>query len=146
MIVDINIRKMKTRTKAQLRKIADKLFSVWIRLRDRVDGQTECYTCGRRASYKSMQNGHFVPRQYLSVRYDEMNCHAQCYACNVLYNGQPSSYAKRLEEDYGSGTVELLESKRKETCHDFNYQEIIDIYTEKLEKLGWNTKIGDWNI
>ena len=135
----------KKKTQSQLRKAADKLFSTYIRLRDRVEGICECYTCGHRDSWKKMHCGHFVPRQYLAVRYDEMNNNAQCPACNLYYNGQPSAYAKRLEEDYGEGTVKLLESKRKTICHNFDYQAIIDIYTEKLEKLGWNTKTGTWN-
>lgn len=82
-----------------------------------------------------MQNGHFVPRQYLAVRYDEVNCHCQCYACNMLYNGQPSAYAARLERDYGKGTVEMLESKRKILVKDFPYEEWILIYREKLADL-----------
>ena len=62
----------------------------------------------------------------------------------MLYNGQPSAFAKRLDEDYGIGTVYDLEKRRKETCHDFDYQFVIDNYTEKLEKLGWDTKTGKW--
>jgi len=135
---------MKKKSKLSLREKADKLFSVWIRLRDRIDGECECYTCGKRANYKSMQCGHFVPRQYLSLRYDEVNCHSQCYVCNMLYNGQPSSFAKRLDEDYGIGTVFQLEGRRKETNRNFDYKWVIDIYTEKLEKLGWDTKKGTW--
>lgn len=120
-----------------MRKEADRIFSMYVRLRDRnAMGETFCYTCPKTADFKKMQNGHFVPRQYLSVRYDETNCHAQCYACNMLYNGQPSAYAKRLKIEYDKDIVELLESRRKEICHDFDYQSIIDIYTEKLEKMG----------
>lgn len=78
------------------------------------------------------QNGHFVPRQYLATRYDEVNCHAQCYACNMLYNGQPSSYAARLERDYGLGTVEALEKKRTVVTKDFPYEYWIEIYKEKV--------------
>lgn len=63
---------------------------------------------------KSSQCGHFVPRQYLSLRFDEVNCHAQCYACNMLYNGQPSAYAIRLKNDYGEDIVEKLEKRRRE--------------------------------
>lgn len=81
-----------------------------------------------------MQAGHFVPRQYLAVRWDEVNVHCQCYACNVLYNGQPSSYAKHLREDYGPDIVEVLENKRKIlTKLNVEYYEYwIGIYTEKL--------------
>jgi hypothetical protein len=75
-----------------------------------------------------MQCGHFIPRQYLATRYDEVNCHAQCYACNMLYNGQPSAYALRLEKEYGPGTVERLEGLRQKISHGFDYQAVIDKY------------------
>lgn len=56
----------------------------------------------------------------------------------MLYNGQPGAYATRLERDYGKGTVELLESKRKLVVkmkpEDYEYW--ITIFAEKLENLG----------
>lgn len=112
---------------SKLQKKADSVFSQFIRIRDK----GKCYTCGLQKHWKEMQNGHFVPRQYLSLRYDEINCHCQCYACNMLYNGQPSAYAKRLEEDFGAGTVARLESKRKDLClwREPEYNQIIDKYT-----------------
>lgn len=84
-----------------------------------------------------MQNGHFVPRQYLSTRWDEVNCHCQCYACNMLYNGQPSRYAERLEQDYGIGTVARLEAKRKEILKlsPFQYELLISDYKKLVELL-----------
>ena len=39
--------------------------------------------------------------------------HHNCYACNILYNGQPSAYALQLEKQYGKGIVQELESMRK---------------------------------
>lgn len=124
-------KRTKARSISKLKKELDAIFSKFIRERDK--GQ--CYTCPKRDEVKKMQNGHFVPRQYLAVRYDEVNCHCQCYACNMLYNGQPSAYAARLERDYGKGTVEMLESKRKILVKDFPYEEWILIYREKLADL-----------
>lgn len=121
-------KKARVKTKTQLRKIADKLFSEYIRRRD----GGKCYTCQKRDDWKRMQCGHFIPRQYLSVRYDEVNCHCQCYACNMLYNGQPGAYATRLERDYGRGTVEMLEKARQEVVPNFDYHYIIEVYKEKL--------------
>lgn len=101
--------KPKKKSLSKYKKELDRVFSIFIRERD--EGQ--CYTCPNKGEIKKMQAGHFVPRQYLAVRWDEVNVHCQCYACNVLYNGQPSAYAARLEKDYGPGTVEMLEGKRK---------------------------------
>lgn len=84
-----------------------------------------------------MQASHFVPRQYLSLRYDEINVHAACYACNMLYNGQPSRYAERLLKDYGPNTIVLLERKRLEITRYFDYEKIIEEYTNKCIELGF---------
>lgn len=102
-------RKSSTKSLSKYKKELDGIFSRFIRIRD--SGQ--CYTCPNKNEIKKMQAGHFVPRQYLAVRWDEVNVHCQCYACNVLYNGQPSAYADHLERDYGTGTVQMLESKRQ---------------------------------
>jgi len=130
-------RKMGKGTVSKLKKKLDAIFSLYIRTRD--EGQ--CYTCPKKDEIKKMQNGHFIPRQYLAVRWDEMNNHCQCYACNMLYNGQPGAYATRLERDYGKGTVELLESKRKLVVkmkpEDYEYW--ITIFAEKLEALKLST-------
>lgn len=131
--------KVKKVSLSKLMKKADAIFSQFIRLRD----NGKCYTCGLQKSYKEMQNGHFVPRQYKSLRYDEVNCHCQCYACNMLYNGQPSAYAKRLEEDYGVGTVARLESKRKDIClwREQEYTALIDKYTAKVLEMSQNNTL-----
>lgn len=65
------------------------------------------------------QNGHFVPRQYNATRYDERNCNAQCYACNMLYNGQPTEYALRLQAKYGDGIIKQLNDLRRTTKQFF---------------------------
>jgi 5-methylcytosine-specific restriction endonuclease McrA len=104
----ITPKKRKPRTLSSYKKELDRVFSIFIRQRD--NGQ--CFTCSKKDDYKKMQNGHFVPRQYLSVRWDERNCNCQCYACNMLYGGQGATYAIRLKEKYGQETVEYLESQR----------------------------------
>jgi hypothetical protein len=133
----LKAKKPKGKPALTLRKKLDTLFSRYIRYSAiEADGLVSCYTCPHRNEPKKMQNGHFVPRQYLATRYDEVNNHPQCYACNQLYNGQPSVYAMRLEKEYGEGTVALLEGKRQAIIPDFPYQYWIEIYTEKLAALG----------
>lgn len=98
----------KKKTLSKWKKELDTIFSIYIRLRD--SGQ--CYTCAKKDDYKRMQNGHFSPRQYLSTRWDERNCHCQCYACNMLYGGQPTRYAQRLRQDFGEAIIDELERNR----------------------------------
>lgn len=125
--------KIKEKPLSKLKKELDAIFSKFIRSRDK--GQ--CYTCPKKDDPKRMQNGHFVPRQYLSVRFDEINCHCQCYACNMLYGGQPSRYAMNLERDYGEGTVARLERMRQNITKltPFFYEYEIARYTQLLVEL-----------
>ena len=118
-------------TRARWKKEADMWFSRFIRQRD--GGQ--CYTCPNRNDPKKMQNGHFVPRQYLSTRYDEVNNHCQCYACNMLYGGQPDTYALNLVRDYGEGIVEKLNSLRSRIERNTDFEGIANEYKEKYEEL-----------
>lgn len=104
--------KNKEKTKSWYKKKLDSLFSRYIRNLYAVNGYVSCYTCGREGYIKEMQNGHFVPRQYMATRWDERNCRPQCYACNMLYNGQPSAFALRLEQET-PGIVKELETLRK---------------------------------
>lgn len=105
---------MKAKTKTYYKKKLDAVFSKYIRQKYADSfGIVKCYTCPKAAPIAEMQNGHFVPRQYLSVRWSESNCRPQCYACNMLYNGQPSAFAIRLEAET-PGIVKELEKKRKE--------------------------------
>jgi hypothetical protein len=123
---------MRKVTKKNYKKKLDTIFSQFIRLRDRGKG---CYTCGVQRTWKELQCGHFIPRQYLALRYDERNCHAQCYACNMLYNGQPSKYALRLMDEYGERIIAELESLRRKITKDFPYELKIEEYTEKIANL-----------
>jgi hypothetical protein len=111
----------------------DSIFSKYIRARDK----HICYTCGLKMEPNRSQNGHFVPRQYLATRFDEINCHAQCYACNMLYGGQPSRYAQRLRQDYGDEIIDTLEnSRQKITKLDIMwYENQKEYYKEKMKEL-----------
>ena len=124
--------KDKIRSRAWLkRNHADVWFSRFIRQRD----HGQCYTCSNKNDPKKMQCGHFVPRQYISTRYSEINNHCQCYACNMLYNGQPDVYAIHLKKDYGSDIVENLNSMRSRIEIGTDYQKIGDEYKAKYETL-----------
>lgn len=126
----------KNPTVSGYKKKLDKLFSEYIRRRNAdVEGFTSCYTCGVRKHYKELQCGHFCPRQYLALRYDETNCQTQCYACNMLYNGQPSAFAVRLKQDYGEDIVEKLEKRRQELTRYCPYELKLEEYKEKIKKL-----------
>jgi len=123
----------KPKTLSKYKKELDAVFSRYIRYRDK--GQ--CFTCPKKDEPKRMQNGHFVPRQYLSVRFDERNCNCQCYACNMLYGGQGATYAIRLADKYGQEVVEELEQQRWVSLKlDIGwYQQQIEHYKQEVDRL-----------
>lgn len=138
-------RKKKPRSISSLKKELDRVFSLWIRQRD-----TKCYTCGALGT----QNGHFAPRQILSLRWDERNCHSQCSRCNLWLGGNPSVYAVRLVEQYGEGILREIELKRQQLTHLDRawYEKQIAIYKQKLFELSpqipsvWINNLADDEI
>lgn len=59
---------------------ADRLFSLYIRKRDR----NKCQYCGSNpADGRGMQNSHFFGRRMESVRYDPENCDCFCIRCHM---------------------------------------------------------------
>ena len=54
---------------------ADTIFSKFIRLKyaDKA-GKVVCYTCGKVRHWSLLQNGHYVKRAHLYLRWDERNC------------------------------------------------------------------------
>lgn len=51
----------------------------------------------------------------------------------MYYGGQPATYAKRLQDQYGAGIVEELERGRWVVVKDFPYQELIDKYEQEVD-------------
>lgn len=98
--------KRKPPTISKLKKELDRVFSLYIRAKY----EKKCYTC----EYIGMlQNGHFVPRGYLAVRWDEDNCRPQCRNCNVFDHGKPFEFEERLVKDLGATRVQEIKDARK---------------------------------
>lgn len=125
-------------SQATLVKKLDKLFSQYIRLRDSdANGYCRCISCGRVHYWKDIQNGHYMSRRYLSTRFDEMNCHAQCVACNIFNQGNIQMYRQNLIKKIGEKNVDYLEYKAKGTTKHysvFELEELIKYYTILVNK------------
>lgn len=97
-----------------MKKVADKVFSVWIRLRDSDEmGMCRCFTCGAVKHWTEMQCGHYISRSWMALRYDEKNCHAQCVACNIFKMGNMDEYALALIRRYGKNILKELNDLKK---------------------------------
>lgn len=102
------------------KKSAWHAFSIYVRTRDclKTTGRFEsgqCVTCNKlypRLGVGCLQAGHFVPGRTGAVLFDERNCHAQCYSCNVRNHGAPHEYWLFMEKTYGRSVIDELLANR----------------------------------
>ena len=116
----------------------DREFSMFIRLRDCMpNGYFRCISCGQIKPFEQGDCGHYVNRQHMSTRFDEMNCSIQCRKCNRFMEGNIQNYRKGLIAKYGERKVLLLELKQREfrKYSDFEYKELIKYYKALVIKL-----------
>ena len=125
--------KKQTDYKAKL----DREFSMFIRLRDCMpNGYFRCISCGQIKPFAQADCGHFINRQHMSTRFDEMNCNSQCRKCNRFMEGNIQNYRKGLISKYGEQKVILLELKQGvyRKFSDFEYQQLIKYYKALIVK------------
>ncbi len=119
----------------ELKKKLDKVFSVFIRRRDRF----VCFTCRKVGDKKSIQCGHYISRTYTATRWDEVNCHAQCVSCNVFKSGNMAVYALNMTNKYGASVLAALDAKKR---HEVKLSTIqLSILISKYESLA--ERLGD---
>lgn len=88
----------------------DGLFSKIIRLKySDKNGNCKCYTCPEIKHWTLMQNGHYISRGSMFLRFDERNCKPQCEYCNCHKHGNLKVFAANLEQEQKGITEILLE-------------------------------------
>lgn len=123
-------KKPKEKSLSWWRKEAWKVFSKWIRDRDK----GICFTCGRKAEGSGYHAGHFMTGSSCSpsLYFHENNVHGQCYFCNIHRSGNWVEYLPRMEMKYGKEFVDNLQKLRRERQGEkwevYQYQEIIKKY------------------
>lgn len=122
-------KKIAGQTLSEVKKEFDRVFSIYIRQRDR--GQ--CFTCNIKKRWKYMQNGHYVSRTHMNTRYDETNNHCQCPGCNIFKHGNMDVYAINLIKKYGVDILEEL-NKKKNTIRKWSVVEMLS-EIERYKKL-----------
>lgn len=115
----------------------DRVFSLYVRLRDSNNGYFRCISCGRILPYEQADAGHYVNRQHMSLRYDEKNVNAQCRHCNRFLEGNMQDYRQGLIKKYGEKTVVFLEYEKHQTRHysPFELEALIKYYQSKVEEM-----------
>jgi len=126
---------MNHKTTKYYKKRADRLFSLFVRQRDAVDGICRCITCNTPHPWRSIHAGHFISRGKENTRYNEKNCAAQCVSCNSFREGMQYEHGKAIDRKYGEGTADSLVIKSKFECKRswFDYELIGNIFLEKLK-------------
>ena len=125
--------------KVDLRAKLDTQFSLFIRARDAMpNGYAKCISCGKIHFWRELQCGHYMSRRYMSTRFDEDNCHAQCVACNMFNQGNIQGYRRGLLEKIGEKRINLIELKAMNSIRkysDLEYKELTKYYKLRTEKL-----------
>ncbi len=128
-------------TISRLKRKADAVFSLYVRLRDSNDGYWgACITCDMPLEVKKAQAGHFMSRRFNNTRYEEENVNMQCYRCNVAFNGEQYKYAIALEKKYGDGTAEKL-AVMSAVSHPFKKEELQQIISDSEEQIEYYKKL-----
>ncbi|MCK4821513.1 recombination protein NinG, partial [bacterium] len=93
--------------------------------------------CGIPVHWKKADAGHFIKRQFMSLRFNEKNVSGQCRRCNWLLQGNDINYAKGLVKKYGEGILEQLVSTKNRTVHmgKFELKHIADYYRMKFNQI-----------
>ena len=80
----------KWRSTKSLKDKLDRVFSMYIRLRDSKEfgfKYFRCISCGRVLPFEQADCGHYISRTNMALRFSEDNCSAQCRSCNRFKDG-----------------------------------------------------------
>lgn len=128
-----------TRTERQrAMTLADEWMSRYIRKRDELPGGVfRCISCGRLLPVEMADNGHYINRACMALRYNEVNCNAQCQRCNRFQEGNMSGYRAGLVTKYGEQRVLMLEASKHNTLKMDTWQlrEIAEDYRKRYREL-----------
>lgn len=122
---------------SELIKCCDGLFSKYIRLKSAdKNGNVKCFTCNVVKHWTEMQNGHYIGRANMFLRFDERNCRPQDDYCNCHKHGNLLIFAQNLELEH-TGITEILYEEAK-TIYKYSREELrlmkIDL-TRKIKLL-----------
>jgi len=134
---DSRMRKKKT-ARAKLKKLAYDLQSEWVRRKDALDDIATCVTCGHRAHWKQLSQGHFVPDGGRnSTKFELTNIHVQCRRCNINLGSNGPVYYKFMVEKYGQDHVDYLISLayKTEKYNEQWFEDRIKFLRDKLNEL-----------
>lgn len=138
------IPKVSKREIPKLRRKLTLVFNKFIRLRDKDKGCISCVT-GRVENAGHFKSKGAQPKP--SMAFSELNVAGQCIHCNFTLGGNPKGYEKGLVKRYGKGILEKLEIQaalKQNPWTRFEFQAMIDLYTQKLHGLRETWESSEW--
>jgi hypothetical protein len=133
--------KTKHLSRKKVVKQLDAAYSQYIRLKDArmLNGKLKatCVTCLSTKYWREQQNGHFFTRGRYSTRWNDINCHVQCPACNIFLKGNYIPYTLYMIDRYGRETVDRLEklSKTPTKIPTIELVELTKSYQQKVKAI-----------
>jgi len=132
---------MKNLSRKDLKKTLDRVFSLYIRLRDCYVSWNrvliKCPLCWKVIPFSDAQNMHFVKRSNMRYRYNESNCYAGCVGCNVILNWNYQKYTLFMISKYWIDKVnEMVNDNSICKIRDYELEELIDYYIRECIDIG----------
>ena len=126
-------RKERLKSKGDWAKEAQREFNRFIRLRDT---HLPCISCGRHHEGQYHAGHYRTVGAHPELRFEELNCHKQCSACNNHKSGNIVEYRIRLLSRIGEDRLQWLEGPhdpKKYTIEQL--REIKEFYKTKANQL-----------
>lgn len=131
-------KKSESKGKTDLIKRLDKVFSLYIRLRDCMpNGFGRCISCGKIKPYRELDCGHFFGRSNMATRFDEDNCSAECQGCNRASSDHLIYYQENLIRKIGVARFSTLRERAHsiKKWDDEELKRMILHYTNEVKRL-----------
>ena len=130
--------KKKRDGKPDLVKKLDKVFALYIRLRDCMpNGFGKCISCGKIKPYRELDCGHFFGRMNMATRFDEDNCSAECQGCNRASSDHLIYYQENLIKKIGVARFSTLRERAHSVkkWENDELERMIRYYTNEVRRL-----------
>jgi len=128
--------KVRLKSKSEWLKEAQTVFNQFIRLRDK---DLPCISCQRFHTGQYHAGHYLTTGAHPELRFDEINVHKQCSACNNYLSGNIVEYRINLIIKIGLDAVNYLESKHQPKHYTIeDIKTLKAIYKEKVKTLTTN--------
>ena len=127
----VKVKKAFSRT--TLVKEADRVFSIFIRERDR---WLPCVTCWSKWT-ETHQCGHFASRRHFNTRWLEKNAHSQCPRCNMFQWWEQFKHWQAIDWKYWDWTAEQVMRLTNDTSKTTDEEILMHIkyYYSELDRM-----------